>query len=692
MLLKLKDIGKIYETNNIYTVGIRNINLEFNLNEFVTIEGESGSGKSTLLNVIGANDTYEEGELYFDNNETSHFQISDWDKYREQNIATIFQDFNIIENLTVLENVEIALLRIKNTKIRKTKAIELINRVGLSNQINQKASKLSGGEKQRTVIARALAKDAPIILADEPTGNLDVKSSQDIANLLKEISKDKLIIVVTHNPEFFEKQRTRQVILKDGSVISDKTFVEVNKTDISLDFSKKNNETKKDKIKNTLWLGLLNYKSRPKFSVLMSFILVIFAISLYYCLAIFSNQFISPLKNTVEKTPTSGKLLVSSLNKNITTDEYNKLIKTLNPSFVFKDEHLTNFVINISKENSNLKKDYNLKIIYDPFKYNLAKDSAVLEISYANRNDINKLVNIFKKANIGINDIKVKKVLSVTEPILYVSKDSISKYGSVLKALYTEITIDKNVNKVYLFKVNNKLEDGKINLINSKTWGAKGKNAILSIYGVKTFLINDDTKVNKDIDDLIVELSVNDYELILNSQNSSKDIKPVFYFKSDNLAKKSSLKLDKNYIGTLSNESYYTNNAGNIFFKNSIAYLILIVICFVIGMLISIIFYKNVAIFTTDFAIYKTLGITKKTAKNSLYTQMFLIFIPTLIILPIVAFISVIIPGSTISFISLGNYLFIEIMILLITQIVAFRFNKSIFLNSIRKSLARGLK
>lgn len=692
MLLKLKNIGKIYETNNIYTVGIRNINLEFNLNEFVTIEGESGSGKSTLLNVIGANDTYEEGELYFDNNETSHFQISDWDKYREQNIATIFQDFNIIENLTVLENVEIALLRIKNTKIRKTKAIELINRVGLSNQINQKASKLSGGEKQRTVIARALAKDAPIILADEPTGNLDVKSSQDIASLLKEISKDKLIIVVTHNPEFFEKQRTRQVILKDGSVISDKTFVEVNKTDISLDFSKKNNETKKDKIKNTLWLGFLNYKSRPKFSVLMSFILVIFAISLYYCLAIFSNQFISPLKNTIEKTPTSGKLLVSSLNKNITTDEYNKLIKTLNPSFAFKDEHLTNFVINISKENSNLKKDYNLKIIYDPFKYNLAKDSAVLEISYANRNDINKLVNIFKKANIGINDIKVKKVLSVTEPTLYVSKDSISKYGSVLKALYTEITIDKNVNKVYLFKVNNELEDGKINLINSKTWGAKGKNAILSIYGVKTFLINDDTKVNKDIDDLIVELSANDYELILNSQNSSKDIKPVFYFKSDNLAKKSSLKLDKNYIGTLSNESYYKNNAGNIFFKNSIAYLILIVICFVIGMLISIIFYKNVAIFTTDFAIYKTLGITKKTAKNSLYIQMFLIFIPTLIILPIIAFISVIIPGSTISFISLGNYLFIETMILLITQIVAFRFNKSIFLNSIRKSLARGLK
>ncbi len=212
-LLKLHNIGKIYNSNDVLTIGIRNINLEFDLNEFVVIEGESGSGKSTLLNVIGANDTYEEGEMYFNGEETSHYGISEWEKYREENIATIFQDFNIIENLTVLENVELALLRFDDSKKRKKIAKDLIDKVGLTKQINQKGSKLSGGEKQRCVIARALAKDSPIILADEPTGNLDVKSSKDISKLLKDVSKDKLVIVVTHNPEYFKDYATRRVIV-----------------------------------------------------------------------------------------------------------------------------------------------------------------------------------------------------------------------------------------------------------------------------------------------------------------------------------------------------------------------------------------------------------------------------------------------------------------------------------------------
>lgn len=123
MLLKLKNIGKIYDSNDILTIGIRGVNLDFDYNEFVTIEGESGSGKSTLLNVIAANDSYEEGELYFNGAETSHYSETDWEKYREKNIAMIFQDFNIIENLTVLENVELALLRVED-KIERRKTAE----------------------------------------------------------------------------------------------------------------------------------------------------------------------------------------------------------------------------------------------------------------------------------------------------------------------------------------------------------------------------------------------------------------------------------------------------------------------------------------------------------------------------------------------------------------------------------------
>ncbi len=257
MLLKLKNIGKIYDSNDILTIGIRGVNLDFDYNEFVTIEGESGSGKSTLLNVIAANDSYEEGELYFNGTETSHYSETDWEKYREKNIAMIFQDFNIIENLTVLENVELALLRVEDKIERRKTAEDLIAKVGLTAQKNRKGSKLSGGEKQRTVIARALAKDAPIILADEPTGNLDVKSSREIAKLLKDVSKDKLVIVVTHNPEFFVEYATRRITIFDGSVKQDKVIEKPTETkNVEVPEVK---QSRKKNIKDTFHIGVLNY-------------------------------------------------------------------------------------------------------------------------------------------------------------------------------------------------------------------------------------------------------------------------------------------------------------------------------------------------------------------------------------------------------------------------------------------------
>ncbi len=691
MLLKLKDIGKIYETNNLYTIGIRYINLEFNLNEFITIEGESGSGKSTLLNVIGATDTYEEGDLYFNGSETSHYSVSEWDKYREENIATVFQDFNIIENLTVLENVEIALLRIENLKQRKLRAKELIEKVGLIKQINQKASKLSGGEKQRTVIARALAKDAPIILADEPTGNLDQKSSFEIARLLKEVSKDKLIIVVTHNPEFFEKERTRQIILKDGSVILDNNSLEKNEVNESVLPVKDIKETKSQRIKNTLWLGTINYKSRPKFTILMSFILIIFALALFFVLAFFSDYFILPLTKTIEKNPVNGKLLVANQSRKITNDEYIKLVNLLKPGYSFKEQSLTNFFINISKENKDLSKDYQVNILYDPFKYQLNDDEALLEIAYSSLSDNDKLVNIFKNNDFEISNIKIKKVLSLTNPRLYVGKTTLLKKGLQLRSMYSSITIDNYKNSIYSFRVNEALNDGEISLLNSRIWEAKGKNAVIAVYPTKTFKIIDDTKIDMISKELIIELSTNDYNQIF-SKNKEDYLNPVFYFQSNSLAKKAADKLSSDYSGIISSTTYYVDTAGELFFQNTLAYFILTIVCLIIAVIISIIFSKNVGLFSADFAIYRTLGINRKTAKGSLYIQMLLIFLPTIILLPLVSLISAVIPGSSLKIISFGNYLFIEIMMFLIVQIVAFRFNKSIVLKSIRKSLARGLK
>lgn len=217
-LLTLKDIGKIYASANSVAVGIRGVNLSFDKGEFVAITGKSGSGKSTLLNVISGMDTYEEGEMYIEGNSTSHYLQPDWEEYRQKYISFIFQDYNIIESFTVLQNVELALMHIEDGKERRAKALELLRRVGLGDRLKQKGSKLSGGQKQRTVIARALAKDSPIILADEPTGNLDSKTSEEIIELLREVSKDKLLIVVTHNFEQVQKYATRQIRIFDGAV------------------------------------------------------------------------------------------------------------------------------------------------------------------------------------------------------------------------------------------------------------------------------------------------------------------------------------------------------------------------------------------------------------------------------------------------------------------------------------------
>ena len=204
-LLTLKNIGKIYVSDSNVAVGIRGVDLSFDRGEFVAVTGKSGSGKSTLLNVISGMDTYEEGELYIEDSPTSHYLQSDWEEYREKYISFIFQDYNIIDSFTVLQNVELALMHIEDKKARRERALELIGRVGLTSHIKHKGSKLSGGQKQRTVIARALAKDSPIILADEPTGNLDATTSKEIIELLREVSKDKLLIVVTHNFEEVEQ-------------------------------------------------------------------------------------------------------------------------------------------------------------------------------------------------------------------------------------------------------------------------------------------------------------------------------------------------------------------------------------------------------------------------------------------------------------------------------------------------------
>ncbi len=276
-LLKLQNIGKIYVSDNNVSVGIRGASLAFERGEFVAVTGKSGSGKSTLLNVISGMDTYEEGELFIEGEPTSHYVQKDWEEYRKQYISFIFQDYNIIESFTVLQNVELALMTIEDPRARREKALELLRRVGLEKHIHHKGSKLSGGQKQRTVIARALAKDSPIILADEPTGNLDSRSSRDIIELLREVSRDKLVIVVTHSFEEVEACATRHIRVFDGAVELDQSIRPAASVAPAAPKPVTPPTTKKaaHTLRNGLHLGRVRFGATPKLSVFLCLLMTL---------------------------------------------------------------------------------------------------------------------------------------------------------------------------------------------------------------------------------------------------------------------------------------------------------------------------------------------------------------------------------------------------------------------------------
>ena len=316
-LIRLSNIGKIYVSEGNVGVGIRGINLSFEAGEFVAVTGQSGSGKTTLLNVISGMDTYEEGELYIREEPTSHYRQPDWEVYREQNISFIFQDYNILDSFTVLENVELALLHIPDRHERRRRAVDLIRRVGLGEHMHHKGSRLSGGQKQRTVIARALAKDSPIILADEPTGNLDSATSKEVLALLREVSKDKLVILVTHNFEDVEPYATRHIRIFDGAVEFDRPLAHVPDipqtppAPVSHPLSQK---------RSALTLGCALFKAKPKFSVFLCLLMLLPALG-FYAISLLFNQSFAQLGTQELFTHIPGRAIISTLDGSTFTEE-----------------------------------------------------------------------------------------------------------------------------------------------------------------------------------------------------------------------------------------------------------------------------------------------------------------------------------------------------------------------------------
>ena len=338
-MLKLENVSKIYYTNGIVATGISKVNLELNIGEFVVITGESGSGKSTLLNVISGIDSYEEGEMYINGKETSHYTEKDFEEYRKKYIANIFQSFNLINSYTVYQNVELVLLLngYKRKQIKK-KVLDIIDKVGLTKFKNTKVSKLSGGQKQRVAIARAIVKDTPIIVADEPTGNLDTKSAYEIIELLKNVAKDKLVVIVTHNIEQVEKYATRIIKMHDGRMIQNTEIKNINEDSKITQASGKNIT-----IPNQYRLGIRN-----TFNIFSKFILL-FIVFTFMSVAFLAEY--SAFKLVEHSTEESSgysanlrdiskeRILINKQNREpFTEDDYNKIKQLSNIDYIVEDD------------------------------------------------------------------------------------------------------------------------------------------------------------------------------------------------------------------------------------------------------------------------------------------------------------------------------------------------------------------
>lgn len=271
-MLKLKNITKVYELESFKQIALNDININFRKSEFVSILGQSGSGKTTMLNILGGLDSYTSGDLVVNGTSTKKFKDRDWDSYRNHRIGFIFQSYNLISHQSILANVELALtLTGVSKKERRKKAIKALNEVGLGDHINKKPNQLSGGQMQRVAIARALINNPEIILADEPTGALDSETSIQIMNILKEIAKDRLVIMVTHNPELAHNYSTRIVELKDGKIISDSMPYDGEEHKESSATKKKKSKQTSMSFKTAFGLSLNNLMTKKGRTILTAF-------------------------------------------------------------------------------------------------------------------------------------------------------------------------------------------------------------------------------------------------------------------------------------------------------------------------------------------------------------------------------------------------------------------------------------
>ncbi len=316
-MLQIKNIFKEYRTGSLVQKALDDVSLNLRESEFVAILGPSGSGKTTLLNIIGGLDRYDSGDLIINGISTKKYKDRDWDSYRNHTIGFVFQSYNLIPHQTVLSNVELALtISGVSREERRSRAVEALEQVGLGDQLHKKPNQMSGGQMQRVAIARALVNDPDILLADEPTGALDSETSVQVMDLLKEVAKDRLVVMVTHNPELAEQYATRIVKLKDGRILSDSDPFEMDEEGIEEPVHRNMGKASMSFL-TALSLSFNNLRTKKARTILTSFAGSIGIIGIALILAL-SNGVNDYIKSLEEETLSEYPLQIQSTTMDLT--------------------------------------------------------------------------------------------------------------------------------------------------------------------------------------------------------------------------------------------------------------------------------------------------------------------------------------------------------------------------------------
>ena len=406
-MLEIKKIRKVYETEGLKQVALNNVSINFRENEFVSILGSSGSGKTTLLNIIGGLDRYDNGDLIINNVSTKVYKDSDWDSYRNHRIGFVFQSYNLITHQSVLRNVELALTLSGVSKEERIKrATEALKEVGLLEHINKRPNQLSGGQMQRVAIARALVNNPDIVLADEPTGALDSETSKQIMKLLKKIAKDKLVIMVTHNPELANEYSTRIIKLKDGVIIDDTAPYDGKDEPSKMEEKAKSDKTAMN-LKTAMSLSLNNLMTKKGRTILTAFAGSIGIIGIALILSL-SNGLNSYIKRVEEDTLSSYPLILDK-----TTVDSNTMLESLMESMnkvnnkkdkVYSNNIMTSMLSSLASGQSiNNLKDF--KLFIESEKSNLLDYVSDIKYSY------NLNLNLYKLTDNGYLQVNPSTVL-----------------------------------------------------------------------------------------------------------------------------------------------------------------------------------------------------------------------------------------------------------------------------------------